>query len=388
MEEEKHKFIIPIHERRQPGTVTVDPNSVPSQRHQQSQSPPPPPSHDAQSPIDSSPRIQQIESFTSYPPGAHLRGDDIPDASPPYPESRISSEAPVVAPVPVPARGQSHRHHHRVPPPALAPADLERQQGTLAGWRRRFEGIGGRGPQQQPRKTILGLTVLRFWAAVALGVIIVGVAIAVGLALGLANRAPSSQPSPSGDDDNKPKAVIQLLGVPSPAPINPYCPQPTPGVNTTVTPYDASGSPIRFNNDEVMSFDVLCNTYYPMRQGINTFLRDILVMTVPDMLTCMTLCAQYNQGYSDAVGDDVFLDGGGICVGVALVKGTAQFCHLQNATGINKTAASGGFDVDSAVLSGAWAGLTSVEQIRTFGGNIDDVTTNATTTAAATATAR
>ncbi|KAK1636131.1 hypothetical protein BDP81DRAFT_291352, partial [Colletotrichum phormii] len=375
MEEEKHKFIIPVHERRQPGTVTVDPNSVPSQpQHQQS---PPLPSHEAQSPIDSSPRIQQIESFTSYPPGAHLRGDDIPDASPPYPESRISSEAPVVAPAPAPARGQSHHHHHlhhRVPAPALAPADPERQQGgTLATWRQRFEGIGGRGPQQHPRKTILGLTVLRFWAAVALGVIIVGVAIAVGLALGLANR-------PS-DDENEPKTVIQLLGVPSPAPINPYCPQPTAGVNTTVTPYDASGSPIRFNNDEVMSFDVLCNTYYPMRQGFNPFLRDILVMTVPDMLTCMTLCAQYNQGYSDAVGDDVFLDGGGICVGVALVKGTAQFCHLQNATGINQTASSGGFDVDSAVLSGAWAGLTSVEQIRTFGGNIDDVIgANATTT--------
>ncbi|KAG7044843.1 membrane insertase protein [Colletotrichum scovillei] len=384
MEEEKHKFIIPIHERRQPGTVTIDPNSVPSQPQHQPTTPLP--NHEAQSPIDSSPRIQQIESFTSYPPGAHLRGDDIPDASPPYPESRISSEAPVVTPAPVPARGQSH--HHRVPAPALAPADPERQQGgTLATWKQRFDGIGGRGPQQHPRKTILGLTVLRFWAAVALGVIIVGVAIAVGLALGLANRVLLfAKFSPS--DENEPKAVIQQLGVPSPAPINPYCPLATAGVNTTVTPYDASGSPIRFNNDEVMSFDVLCNTYYPMRQGINPYLRDILVMTVPDMLTCMTLCAQYNQGYSDAVGDDVFLDGGGICVGVALVKGTAQFCHLQNATGINQTTASGGFDVDSAVLSGQWASLTSVEQIRTFGGNIDDVIgANATTTTTAAATA-
>ncbi|KZL84725.1 hypothetical protein CI238_07880 [Colletotrichum incanum] len=342
MEEEKHKFIIPIHERRpQPGTITADPTSLPS--------------HDAQSPIVS-PEIQQIESF---PQNAHLR--DIPDASPPYPESRISSEAPVA----------SAAAARRVPGPAVAPSDPERQQqGTLAGWRQRFE--RGRENDGKPRKTILGLTVFRFWAAVALGVIIVGVAIAVGLALGLANRR-------SSDSSDEIKPVTQILGVPSPAPINPYCPQPTPGTNTTVTPYDASGSPIRFNNEQVMSFDVLCNTFYPQRQGINPQLRDILVMTVPDMLTCMTLCAQYNQGYSDAVGDDVFLDGGGICVGVALVKGTAQFCHLKNATGVNATAAAGGFDVDSAVLTGDWTHMTSIEQILAFGGNVE-ITSNATAT--------
>ncbi|WYZ44149.1 hypothetical protein EsH8_VII_000585 [Colletotrichum jinshuiense] len=338
MEEEKHKFIIPIHERRQPGTV--DPIS---------------PTQEAQSPIES-PTIH-IESFPqqSFPQNAHLR--DVIDASPPYPESRISSEAPVAAP--------AARH---VPAPAEAPSDPE-QQGAVAGWRRRFE--GGREASGGPRKTILGLTVFRFWAAVALGVIVVGVAIAVGLALGLANRGSESS--------NEIQPVIQLLGVPSPAPINPYCPQATPGTNTTITPYDASGSPIRFNNDQVMSFDVLCNTYYPQRQGINPTLRDILVMTVPDMLTCMTLCAQYNQGYSDAVGDDVFLDGGGICIGVALIKGPAQFCHLKNATGINQTDAAGGFDVDSAVLSGDWASMTTVDQILAFGGNIE-VDSNATAT--------
>ncbi|GKT41769.1 uncharacterized protein ColSpa_01950 [Colletotrichum spaethianum] len=346
MEEEKHKFIIPSHERRpQPATVTIEPTSLQS--------------HDAQSPIES-PEIQQVESFPqhTYPQNAHLR--DNPDASPPYPESRISSEAPVA---PVAAA-------RRVPAPAVAPSDPERQQqGMLAGWRQRFEGDRENGGK--PRKTILGLTVLRFWAAVALGIIIVGVAIAVGLALGLANR-------PSNDSDEV-KPVTQTLGVPSPAPINPYCPRPTPGINTTVTPYDASGSPIRFNNDQVMSFDVLCNTFYPQRQGINPQLRDILVMTVPDMLTCMTLCAQYNQGYSDAVGDDVFLDGGGICVGVGLVKGVAQFCHLKNATGVNATEAAGGFDVDSAVLTGDWTHMTTIEQILAFGGNVE-VTSNATAT--------
>ncbi|KAK2023494.1 hypothetical protein LX32DRAFT_707658 [Colletotrichum zoysiae] len=342
MEEEKHKFMIPIHERRpQPGTVTNDPTSLPS--------------HDVQSPSDS-PEVRQIESFPqhSYPQNAHLRG--LPDASPPYPESRISSEAPVA-----PTVGR------RNPAPAAAPLDPERQQhGMMAGWRQRFDSDGA--DDGKPRRTILGLTVLRFWAAVALGVIIVGVAIAVGLALGRFD-----------DDTNGPQPVTQTLGVPSPAPINPYCPQPTPGVNTAVTPYDASGSPIRFNNDQVMSFDILCNTFYPQRQGVNPRLRDILVMAVPDMLTCMTLCAQYNQGYSDAVGDDVFLDGGGICVGVALVKGAAQFCHLKNATGVNATAAAGGFDVDSAVLAGGWARMTTVEQVLAFGGNIE-VAPNVTAT--------
>ncbi|TQN72873.1 hypothetical protein CSHISOI_02593 [Colletotrichum shisoi] len=353
MDEEKHKFIIPIHERRhQPGTVTTNPTSLPN---------------DAQLPIES-PEIQQIESFPhSYPRNAHLR--DVPDVSPPYPEPRIGSDAPGNPAAAVAAR--------RVPAPALAPSDPEQQHhhhhhqqhGTLTGWRQRFD--RGRENEERPRKTILGLTVFRFWVAVALGVVIVGVAIAVGLALGLANRRPGTS------DEIKP--VTQILGVPSPAPINPYCPQPTPGANTTVTPYDASGSPIRFNNDQVMSFDILCNTFYPQRQGVNPQLRDILVMTVPDMLTCMTLCAQYNQGYSDAVGDDVFLDGGGICVGVALVKGVAQFCHLKNATGVNATAAAGGFDVDSAVLTGDWTSMRSTEQILAFGGNVE-VTPNATAT--------
>ncbi|KAK1994824.1 hypothetical protein LX36DRAFT_672870 [Colletotrichum falcatum] len=162
MEEEKHKFMIPTREGRpQPGTVTIDPTSLPSR--------------DVQSPSDS-PEMRQIEPFSQhpYPQNAHLRG--LPDASPPYPESRVSSEAPVA-----PAAGR------RSPAPAVAPSDTERQQQeTLAGWRQRFE-RGGAG-DGKPRKTILGLTVFRFWAAVALGVVIVGVAIAVGLALGLANR--------------------------------------------------------------------------------------------------------------------------------------------------------------------------------------------------------
>ncbi|KAF9875698.1 hypothetical protein CkaCkLH20_06630 [Colletotrichum karsti] len=358
MEEEKHKFIIPVHERRQPGTVTVDPAQTQTQ-------------YATTSPAPEAPRIQHIDN--SYPQAAHLR-QDVPDASPPYPESRrISTENAPVLPI-------AHTYAPAVPA-AVASAPSASSSGggggAMAGWMRKLENAGQ--VEGEPRKTILGLTIFRFWAAVALGIIIVGVAIAVGLGLGLANRTTRTT---TRTIDGYPSTVTQILGVPSPAPLNPYCydgSNPSRYSNKSITPYDASGSPIRFNNDQVMSFDVLCNTFWPQRQGINPGVRDILVMTVPDMLSCMTLCAQYNQGYSDAVGDDVYV-GGGICVGVALIKGTGQFCYLKNATGINDTTAAGGFRVDSAVLVGDWANLTSVEQTLAFGGNIE-VGSNATTTA-------
>ncbi|TDZ30478.1 hypothetical protein C8035_v002448 [Colletotrichum spinosum] len=353
MDEEKHKFIIPAHERRQPVTVTTSPDQEMREV--------------ASSPLEA-PRIHHID-HSSYPQTAHLQ--DASDTSPSYPDSgTVSTDGD--QPTPIPAV----RHVPTASATALGSAP--EPEGRLGGWMRRLENAGQ--PEGRPRKTILGLTVFRFWVAVALGVTIVGVAIAVGLALGLANRPSflsNADASSSSSLSNEPTAVLQLLGVPSPAPINPYCPQEHQTANTTVTPYDASGSPIRFNNDQAMSFDVLCNTFWPQRQGLNPSLRDILVMTVPDMLTCMTLCAQYNQGYSDAVGDDVYV-GGGICVGVALIKGVGQFCYLKNSTGINDTSAAGGFAVDSAVLSGDWAGMTSIQQTLAFGGNIE-MTGNATT---------
>lgn len=120
-----------------------------------------------------------------------------------------------------------------------------------------------------------------------------------------------------------------------------------------------------------MTFRMLCNTYWPAK-GRNQFLRDIMVVYTPDMYTCIGLCAAYNSGYSDAVGDDVFLDGGGICVAVALVKGPAQFCHLQNATGINDTSAAYGNPVDTAVLVGDWVDMTTDNQTLAFGGNLPE----------------
>lgn len=157
MDEEKHKFIIPFHERRKPGTVTIDPTS---------------PTDDAPSPLDT-PRIHHLDD--TYPQTAHLR--DARDHSPSYPESGSISVEPSVPKVAA---------RHAPPPFVAAPAPDPERHGAAPGWMQRLDNVGQ--VEGRPRKTILGLTVFRFWAAVALGVIIVGVAIAVGLALGLANR--------------------------------------------------------------------------------------------------------------------------------------------------------------------------------------------------------
>lgn len=122
---------------------------------------------------------------------------------------------------------------------------------------------------------------------------------------------------------------------------------------------------------------MLCNTFWPQRQGINPRVRDIMLMTVPDMLTCLTLCAEFNQEYSNSVGDDVGV-GGGMCVGVGLIKGEAQFCYLKNATGVNDTSKAFGFPADSAVLVGNWSRLTGDQQLLAFGGTPPGRTGNST----------
>jgi hypothetical protein len=115
-----------------------------------------------------------------------------------------------------------------------------------------------------------------------------------------------------------------------------------------------------------MTFQILCNTYWQAKTS-NVHSRDIMIMAVPDMYTCIQLCAQYNQQYSDAIGDDVAV-GGGICVSVGLVRGAGQFCHLQNATGINDTSTALGNPVDTAVLTGNWSTLGLADLTAQFGG--------------------
>lgn len=212
-----------------------------------------------------------------------------------------------------------------------------------------------------------------------------------------ATAAGNSSPTPTSQG---------IPGVVSPAPINQYCPD---GNDSVIIPYDASGSPVGlpcsfpkppssfplipstpptpnplpptptealtprrpqivFNQEQPMSFRMHCNTYWAA-MGPNPSVRDILVVYTPDMYACLCLCAAYNAGYSDAVGDDVAV-GGGICVSAALVRGPAQFCHLQNATGDNDTAGAFGNPVDTAVLVGDWAGLPAGNLTLAFGGNL------------------
>lgn len=181
--------------------------------------------------------------------------------------------------------------------------------------------------------------------------------------------------SPNSTASSGVTPTIQIQGQPSAAPINPLCPS---GNGSVVTPLDASGSDIEFNNNEPMRFTVLCDTFWPARAGVNPALRDIMVAYAPDLVACMTLCAQYNQGYSDAVGDDVRV-GAGICVAVSLVKLPAEFCYLKNATGVNDTSskapdkmtATGGGFVDSALLVGNWSRLSESQLIQAFGGHVN-----------------
>ncbi|KAK1767152.1 hypothetical protein QBC33DRAFT_539370 [Phialemonium atrogriseum] len=178
-------------------------------------------------------------------------------------------------------------------------------------------------------------------------------------------RKKRSSATAAGNSSSPTPTSQGIPGVVSPAPINQYCPD---GNDSVIIPYDASGSPIVFNQEQPMSFRMHCNTYWAA-MGPNPSVRDILVVYAPDMYACLCLCAAYNAGYSDAVGDDVAV-GGGICVSAALVRGPAQFCHLQNATGENDTAGAFGNPVDTAVLVGDWAGLPAGNLTLAFGGNL------------------
>ncbi|KAB5549647.1 hypothetical protein GE09DRAFT_180502 [Coniochaeta sp. 2T2.1] len=215
---------------------------------------------------------------------------------------------------------------------------------------------------------VLGLPTLWFWILVSALVVVVAVGLGVGLAVGLGKNNTPTSSSSSGGYATPTNQGTQ--GLSSPAPVNPYCPAQNGGV---VTPYDASGSIIRLNNESPQSFTLLCNTYFPAKSGLNSHVRDILVVFAPDLYACVQLCASYNAGYSDAVGDDVGV-GGGICVAAALEKVAGGFCHLQNATGgINDTTtAAGGAGVDSAVLVGEWSGMDEEGLVVAFGGNLPE----------------
>jgi hypothetical protein len=239
-----------------------------------------------------------------------------------------------------------------------------------------------------PERHILGVRVLIFWLLIILLVFLLSVGLAIGVALGLKKRYvitsyiqplgrlsslnsplnPTNTPRSATSTTSTPTTTSNQQGVASPAPTNPFC----PGQNgATITPYDASGTSIRFSNEVAQSFEIQCNTQYPAGAGSgNPGVRDLMLMTAPDLISCVALCAQYNAGYSNAVGDDVNV-GGGICVAVSLIKAPAEFCYLKNATGVNDTSANvaSGIGVDSAVLIGDFAAMSEAQLWATFGGN-------------------
>lgn len=94
-------------------------------------------------------------------------------------------------------------------------------------------------PEEKKQKYILGLPALRFWILIIVATLLTN-AIAVGVAVGVTSNnkkeagsaTHSGSPTPTGQG---------VQGVPSPAPINQYCPN---GNDTEIVPYDASGTPV------------------------------------------------------------------------------------------------------------------------------------------------
>ncbi|KAJ9151915.1 hypothetical protein NKR23_g2600 [Pleurostoma richardsiae] len=346
---ERQKFIIPhLRTPNQPGLEVhreVEEDAASSPLHH--------PLH----PVDSR---QQFSPYRSPEPSFHHRGPDPsihqPDPSVTQRTASQTSAGPSPFGSPylrsssssVPVSGLHLRNgprHYVLPPGGFEPFKYE-----------------GESPSRRETPRVLGLSVAWFWAAVAACVVVIAAGLGAGLAVGLSNSHHTPNVTSTGTAS---ATIINQQGVASPAPVNPWC----PGRNgTVVTPYDASGTPIKFNNEQAMSFQVLCDTYWPAKQSANPGLRTIAAAYAPDMLACMALCAEFNAGYSDAVGDDVEV-GGGICVGVALIRAQAEFCYLQNATGTNDTSAANGNPVDSAVLVGPWAGYSKENLTWVFNNN-------------------
>lgn len=94
-------------------------------------------------------------------------------------------------------------------------------------------------PEGKKQKYILGLPVLRFWILVIVATLLAN-AIAVGVAIGVTGS--NKKEACSSTDSGSPTPTGQgVQGVPSPAPINQYCPNDN---DTVIIPYDASGTPV------------------------------------------------------------------------------------------------------------------------------------------------
>jgi hypothetical protein len=127
-----------------------------------------------------------------------------------------------------------------------------------------------------------------------------------------------------------------------------------PGVDLTLyTPLDALGNSIPVDTLDpklpVQSFRQFCNTNWPSGAAYgNPGIHDIMKVYAPDLATCITLCAEYNEQYQTNLNNLIDV-AGGFCKAVTIVKLKGEFCYLKNGTATNNTFASPS-DYTSAVL--------------------------------------
>ncbi|KAK2063212.1 hypothetical protein LY76DRAFT_588659 [Colletotrichum caudatum] len=215
-------------------------------------------------------------------------------------------------------------------------------------------------PTTLEKRRVFGLTVPVFWSLVAALVVILAGGIAGGVAGGLAaqkannssSAAPSSsgtaavasQPIPttseaspgSGSGSGSPSSTATSsayrappTGV-RPAPIDDGCPR----INqTSYTPTDANGDPVKVGSGSPQTFRQLCEVNYPSSAEYgNPDLYDIFKVYVPNFRECMDLCAAYNQAYSGNLASGNVASGG-YCRSVAMIKLPGEYCYLKNGTG-------------------------------------------------------
>ncbi|KAK1993351.1 hypothetical protein LX36DRAFT_714654 [Colletotrichum falcatum] len=210
------------------------------------------------------------------------------------------------------------------------------------------------------RRRILGLTVPVFWSLVVALVFILAGGMAGGVAGGLAAQkansssaaAAAAAPSPSGTAAVVSQPVSTASGAGSgsgspastatssassppptgvlPAPTDDGC----PSINqTSYTPTDAAGDPVKVGAASAQVFRQLCEVNYPSGAEYgNPDLYDILKVYVPTFRDCMNLCAAYNQAYNSNLASGNVASGG-YCRSVAMIKLPGEYCYLKNGTG-------------------------------------------------------
>jgi acetamidase/formamidase len=128
---------------------------------------------------------------------------------------------------------------------------------------------------------------------------------------------------------------------------------------------DAAGNTISVDPTNktlpVQDFRLFCNTNWPTSvSSENPGIHDILKVYAPDLTTCITLCAEYNEQYQTSLNNGIDV-GGGFCKVATITKKQGGFCYLRNGTGTTNDTFGTPSDYTSAVLfaPGQIAGLSS-----------------------------